>query len=178
MKYDRENAKTIVPKRLKALRKATKLKQKPFADAVGISENSLKAYEQGRSIPETEALFKICNYCHCDIDYIFGRTTAKKRTVQDVMDLTGLSEKAVCNLMLAKTTQNTEYPLINSNMEKIKLAQSITLESLTLFFSIYSYMYPAQKYIDSDTVDIARVLILESIKSDLDRIAADITPRN
>ena len=59
--------------RLKAIRNKKKVTQKEAADALGISPNTYKNYEQGMREPNNEMLCKLADYFQVTTDYLLGR---------------------------------------------------------------------------------------------------------
>ena len=59
--------------RLKAIRNQKKVTQKEAADALGISPNTYKNYEQGMREPNNEMLCKLADYFSTTTDYLLGR---------------------------------------------------------------------------------------------------------
>ena len=58
---------------LKAIRGAKGVTQKEAADALGISPNTYKNYEQGMREPNNEMLCKLADYFQVSTDYLLGR---------------------------------------------------------------------------------------------------------
>ena len=85
-------------KRLKEERKKKYKTQDAFAEALGVSVDSVRNWEQGRILPEMGTLFKICDLLDCDIDYLTGRIGCKNHDDQFIHDQTGLSEDAIRRL--------------------------------------------------------------------------------
>ena len=82
--------------KLQDLRKQKKIKtQDEFAAKLGVNLKSVQNWEQGRKLPQTEHLFKICDVLDCDLDYLIGRLEERNRTIKEMAAYTGLSEDAV-----------------------------------------------------------------------------------
>lgn len=62
---------------LKQLRKSKKITQKELADNIGISEISIRSYESGRRLPNSETLVKLENYFNVSGAYLRGETDQK-----------------------------------------------------------------------------------------------------
>lgn len=93
--------------RLQDLRKQKKIKtQEEFAAKLGVNLKSVQNWEQGRKLPQTEHLFKICDVLDCDLDYLIGRLEYKKHDTKMISDYTGLSEDAVTALHLYKNADD------------------------------------------------------------------------
>ena len=85
-------------KRLQELRKRHYKTQEQFAEALGVSLDAVRSWEQGYQPPETANLFKIVEKLDCDLDYLTGRIECKTHDLQFIHDQTGLSEKAIKKL--------------------------------------------------------------------------------
>lgn len=88
----------------KNLRKQSGYTQESFCEAFNANEsittiNSIKNWEQGKSIPEWKTIMKLCDFFGCDMDYLFGRIVQKTHSTQFICNATGLSEKAVLMLI-------------------------------------------------------------------------------
>lgn len=59
--------------RLKAIRNQKKVTQKEVSDALGISPNTYKNYEQGMREPNNEMLCKLADYFSTTTDFLLGR---------------------------------------------------------------------------------------------------------
>lgn len=64
--------------RLKELRKEQHLSQRSLADKLDISQQSITAWETGRSEPTSGALTKIANFFGVSADYLLGQTDVRK----------------------------------------------------------------------------------------------------
>lgn len=85
-------------KRLQELRKRHYKTQEQFAEALGVSLDAVRSWEQGYQPPETANLFKIVEKLDCDLDYLTGRIECKTHDLQFIHDQTGLSEEAIKKL--------------------------------------------------------------------------------
>lgn len=79
----------------KHARKKAGYTQKSFAKEFNISIETVKNWEQGRNVPEIDTLEKLCNFFHCNIDFLLGNIECKTHDMQFIHDNTGLSEKAI-----------------------------------------------------------------------------------
>ncbi len=61
-------------KRLKLLRKQTKISQKELADYLFISQQAVAKWEKEKSTPDPDMLNKIADYFNVSTDYLLGRT--------------------------------------------------------------------------------------------------------
>lgn len=58
------------PERLKEARKAKKLTQKELAERLGITENNIGHYENGRNKPPFEIILKLCAELDVSADWL------------------------------------------------------------------------------------------------------------
>ena len=65
-------------KRLRELRKEFKLTQKQLSDIIGISDRTIGYYETGDRFPNEDILKKFADYFDVSVDYLLGRTLARK----------------------------------------------------------------------------------------------------
>lgn len=68
-----------------------------FASKTGItlSETTYSKWEEGKSIPDACTLLKICDFFHCDLDYLFGRIDTTTHAIEVIEKETGLSVPAI-----------------------------------------------------------------------------------
>ena len=67
-------------------------------EGIGLDDSphtQISEWENGRKIPRTEALLRLCNALDCDIDYLLGEIDVPHRSTYDVMEQTGLDQEAV-----------------------------------------------------------------------------------
>ncbi len=63
----------MVAQKLKELRAEHKLTQNTVASVLNISRSAYSMYENGKRQLNYEALFKMADYYHVSMDYLFGR---------------------------------------------------------------------------------------------------------
>ena len=54
-----------ISEKIKKIRKLNNLSQEAFAESIGVSRQSIIAYEKGKTIPHTDVLVLICNKYNC-----------------------------------------------------------------------------------------------------------------
>jgi transcriptional regulator with XRE-family HTH domain len=75
-------------------------KQFEIAHKLGIGQRAYANIEAGQTVNvKLEHLLRLCEILECDITYLLGEHTTKRRETRDVMEITGLSERAVENLL-------------------------------------------------------------------------------
>lgn len=110
--------------------------QKSFAKEFNISIETVKNWEQGRNIPEFKTLEKLCNFFHCDMDYLLNNLDCKDHDTQFIQDETGLSEKSIEQLRylsLINNTLTTEHDLntINILLEQLNSKYNSIIHTIT-----------------------------------------------
>ena len=75
-RWRRVNAKT--GERLLWLRRVNDKSQQVVADFVGIHQTTLGEYERGRCMPSPVVLRSLADFYGVSLDYLLGRTDAKK----------------------------------------------------------------------------------------------------
>lgn len=80
--------------RLKALREERGINQGRFADAIGITRQSMSNYESGKHSPDITVIKKMVGYFGCSTDYLLGLTKHRNYEEQQYhdADITRLSE--------------------------------------------------------------------------------------
>jgi len=64
--------------RLKQLRKEYKITQPQLAQAVNITDRTLRNYESGTMEPNLSVLTALADYFQCSVDYITGRSDSRE----------------------------------------------------------------------------------------------------
>ena len=62
-------------KRLKELRKKSKMTQQELGNAINVTKVSICCYEKGTRVPSLETLIDISNLFKVDLDYLIGNDT-------------------------------------------------------------------------------------------------------
>lgn len=73
--------------------------QNDFAEALSVSVETVRNWEQGRTVPELGTLFRICDILNCDMDYLIGRLEAPTHDLAFMQSQTRLSEDAIKKLI-------------------------------------------------------------------------------
>ena len=93
-----DDLKKCFSERLQKLRKEKYNSQEKFSEAMDVSVETVKKWEQGKAFPETGHLLLIPDVLDCDLDYLIGRIDHQSRNRKISQDYTGLSEKAAKTL--------------------------------------------------------------------------------
>lgn len=76
-----ELEKVVFGEHLKELRESANLKQKDLSEVLGIKQNSLSSYENGKRFPEMMTLLKIAKYFNVSIDSLVYEVDQDKERV-------------------------------------------------------------------------------------------------
>ena len=67
--------------RIKEIRLQNGISQKQLALAIGVAQNTLSQYENGKRAPDFDTMARISDYFHVSVDYLLGRDEEKPPTV-------------------------------------------------------------------------------------------------
>jgi len=122
---------SVFSDRLKQLRLDKGENQSDVAAVLGVSVQSYSAYEGSRE-PKYDLLCKIAEHYDVTTDYLLGVSDAKKPDTADVMEVTGLSEKAI---------EFLKRRFHNDKQNSITLTVNTLLENKKALYSIAHYLY-------------------------------------
>ena len=116
----RNEAKQIFIKRLKEIRDDNKLKNKDFAEFLGISEKELRSLLKGKYSPRLDTLVLISKKVKVTVAYLLGEdeTQLYKDETKSIAEYTGLSEKAFNNLHFIKLLNERHGAFPNDHDEE------------------------------------------------------------
>ena len=97
-KYAYETERKPFPSRLRQLMAETGTTQEELAEAVGVQRQTISKYASGQNTPDIEKFEKIADFFGVSFDYLLGRSDAKHRENQSVVEEAGLSEEVVNKL--------------------------------------------------------------------------------
>lgn len=142
-------------KRLKELRQSLdmpddelsngKVSQERFAELMNVSYDSVRNWEQGFSMPDHENMVKLCEFFHCSMDYLYGRTDYDAFSVQ-------LSEKALLCLMNRYTFD--PYKTVLSDLIEDESLISILTHSATTKYGMISEMLSCVDFLGNERTKI------------------------
>lgn len=71
---------------LKKLRLERNLSQQKLAEAIGLSQQTITKYENGKTQPDFQTLMTLAEFFHTSVDYLIGYTNNPKsnRTISDI----------------------------------------------------------------------------------------------
>lgn len=120
-----------ISERLKTQRKRRKLSQAQLSALIqeqggGTTRENIAKWESGKSTPDVNSLIALCNALECDLTYLLGVIDTPKQEVYDIQVCTGLSEKAVSNLVeLKKGEANLGIELLSKMLESKELVETL-----------------------------------------------------
>ncbi len=151
--YDKVKKNNIIGKRLNKLRTDSDTKVTTIAEYIcnnyskprdldGLRTEYYK-WENGKLEPSLEMLTILCNFYDCEIDYLLGNISEKKKSYTDINEKTGLSIAAIESLMQTKEVhdlffghkkkKNDKLDIINLMLADKKNGLSSFLDILTGF---------------------------------------------
>ncbi|MFI3226999.1 MAG: helix-turn-helix transcriptional regulator [Clostridia bacterium] len=98
-----------VGKRLQQMRKEKKLSLDEMEDILYTSRQTISKWEKGELTLPLGTAIEICNFFDCDIGYLMGEYECRKHKVQDVKDVTGLSEESINALYFFNVEANNYW---------------------------------------------------------------------
>lgn len=93
-----------ISERLKTQRKRLGLSQAQLSALIqeqggGTTRENIAKWESGKSTPDLNSLVALCNALECDLTYLLGVIDTPKQEISDIQASTGLSERAISNLL-------------------------------------------------------------------------------
>ena len=73
-----------ISQKIKKIREENNLSQEKFAEAIGVSRQSIISYEKGKSVPQMDILLIICTKFQKDLNYFLENTLDSKEAVDDI----------------------------------------------------------------------------------------------
>lgn len=122
--------------RLVRLREAIGTTQEAFAQLVGMSRQTIRAYERGDRTPTVENLDQLTRVTGCSVEYLMGRSENMRPSGFDLAKETGLSDGAIdalCKLTkdnpAARATisafiEQKAFPVIIGEIERMAFYES------------------------------------------------------
>ncbi len=93
-----DNVRDTFAARLTSLREAIGTTQEAFAQVVGMSRQTIRAYERGDRTPTVENLDQLTRVTGCSVEYLMGRSENMRPSGFDLVKETGLSDGAIDTL--------------------------------------------------------------------------------
>lgn len=138
-------------KRFSSLRKRDYRKVKDFRDAfqdafdVDFEVKTIRNWEQGICVPNVYTIIKLCDFFHCDLDYLFCRIDTTTHAIEVIEKETGLSVPAIKKIIewnngdsrqkkwisyISKIFEHTNISDIMNNMSDYFMYSMIEVKSL------------------------------------------------
>ena len=121
VKSEKPSSKSSLGEKIKYVRTKSLMSQEVFAKKIGRQRPEVAMYESGTRTPDIYTLKEIAIQCNVSVDYLLGINNVETSNIKvnDINKLTGLSEKAVNNLIiLNKTFNGYLIPTINYLIEQ------------------------------------------------------------
>lgn len=109
--------------------------QESFAISFGVSLDTVRNWEQGRTVPEIKTLEALCAEFGCEPDYLLGRMQHSTHDEQFICSATGLNEDSVANLHRLSKDRAT-MAVINHLLSNTGLLKQLVLFFAAEFFDI------------------------------------------
>jgi transcriptional regulator with XRE-family HTH domain len=118
MKYDLK----ALGERIQRTRKEMKISQHEVAEHINRKREYISRIETGKTEPDLTDLVGMCDLFHCELGFLLGEPEYKAKThaVTDICRVTGLSQKAVDNIISTYRT-NTSVTYTDMSLEYGKL---------------------------------------------------------
>ena len=117
LEYDTAKVGKIIEK----LREEKGVNVATFCEELGVSSRATYySWVNGKTIPETYILYKMCNYFDVAMDYLLGAIPCKHNELLDIYKETGLSDTAVANIRRLRSIPR-QKPLFGDSMSKNEL---------------------------------------------------------
>lgn len=137
---------TFLVKLKEARKKAGYRTQEEFANAYHINLETVRNWEQGTAMPRMGDFIDLCDFLHCDGDYLLGKIDERTHTLQYIKDLTGLTEDSIhaLNFLHRRGFEDEKRTIDFLNLELSHLYQAGIKpfgEELSPVETIFSMLY-------------------------------------
>lgn len=82
----------MLSERLKALRRASNMKQSELADKLSLSQQTISLYEANKRHPDLDTLVRLADEFHVSTDYLLGRTEHRNILSKEFIHSSNLEE--------------------------------------------------------------------------------------
>ena len=113
--------------RIKELRKMKNLTQMDLANAIDVSLDTVKNWEQGYNYPTIDKLVYLTHFFKCNIDFLFGNQAQPIKLISDIADCTGISYNSVQQLIHDHNNNNPIVPLISELIANKTLLEQLSV---------------------------------------------------
>ena len=134
---------------IKRARKKMGYTQQSFSVAFGVCIETVRNWEQGRNIPDSVTLKKLCQFFNCSLDYLFFNIDCQNHDIQFIKDKMGLSENTIKNIIkLTKYEQGKRrLTIIDGLLQNSDFTISLT-DKIDLYYHRHKeYIEKAKQYV-------------------------------
>ena len=103
-----------------------KVTQEEVANDIGIKAQSLGRYEKDSRKPDIDIACKFADYYGVSVDYLLGRDIGSTPTITEIMRITGLTEKAIKNILRDNYYTDINKRDLNFFFENVSLVKWVT----------------------------------------------------
>lgn len=178
MKYSGEE----IGKNILNERKKLGLTQRELGEKIGLVGKQISAYEKGKPVPPVDVMFKLCEVFDCELGYLLGEPGYSEKTAlrTAVHDLTGLSDKAINNILRITGKEETslsfgfefkKYRRVLNNLLSDDAFISLVDELSVLDDCVEEIKHLPDKYYEKYGKDL-----FDYVLDNHDAIAADAAP--
>lgn len=137
-----ERRRDTIGQRIKLLRKREKLSQEDLGSRLSmiigrgketdtIGQSTVSSWERGVTLPPMDKMIALAVVFDCDISYLLGDYEKEKKDRSDICNMTGLSEKAIIEIMRYKEQYPDYIDSLNFLLESDNFEDAL--------FCIYEY---------------------------------------
>lgn len=128
-----------------------------FADMCGVSRQSMQYYLDGKRMPDSEGLLKLCNACSVSADWLLGLSDIRSLSpeIQSIAQYTKLSEKAIETLNEWSMYKDYRkcYSDVLSNLIVNEFFETLLSEYLSLQDLIHGKFFDSEKKYTIDDIE-------------------------
>ena len=127
---------------IKDIRKKNNLTQKEFADKYHVTYQAVSKWENGKNMPDTLLIKKICDDFNLNIEDLFNGEISKKKNYVPVMITLGLIVFLIWGMVIIKCIDsNYEFKTITTSCENFRINGSLAYNTkkATIYISNIEY---------------------------------------
>ena len=108
--------------------------QESLAKKLNYERRTICSWENSNSHPNIEQMIELCNYLHCDMDYLLGAQDKPVRIVNEIANYTGIKYDNIISIINNKSLQNfLNYTISSSTLNT--MLSGITNEFINQYVS-------------------------------------------
>ena len=127
---------------IKKIRKDNNLTQKEFADKYNVTYQAVSKWENGKNMPDTLLIKKICDDFNLNIEDLFNGEVSKKKNYVPIMITLGLIVFLIWGMVIIKCIDsNYEFKTITTSCENFRINGSLAYNTkkATIYISNIEY---------------------------------------